>query len=179
MLSGHRCAEPVCHAGLFHSVYGTEGFRGFTLPTTQRETVRQVIGERAERVAFYNCVMDRHSLDMLVKAECHRRQSIGPAAATDSDGGVDQPGSTAQLRLRTRPTSPAEGEQLVLSEQDFIDLISVGLADHLEGWDHQMTKSGKYYISHTIDGVPGYYDIPCPNGWWGYRKVRSCFVLVC
>ena len=57
------CSEELARAGLFHSVYGTEGFQGFVLPLDQRQTVRQLIGERAERLAYWNCAMHRPTLD--------------------------------------------------------------------------------------------------------------------
>src|SRR5947209_18643726 len=55
------CAEEVCQAGLFHSIYGTELFQGFKLPLDRRGEVRALIGERAERLAYLNCAMDRAS----------------------------------------------------------------------------------------------------------------------
>lgn len=61
----------VCLAGMYHSVYGTEGFQGFTLPISERSTVADVIGSRAEFAAFINCVMDRDSLDSLALAHVH------------------------------------------------------------------------------------------------------------
>ena len=57
------CAEDVCRAGMFHSIYGTEKFQGFTLPLERRGEVRELIGERAERLAYLNCAMDRASFD--------------------------------------------------------------------------------------------------------------------
>lgn len=46
-------ARPVlCRAGLFHSVYGTESFRGGVLPWTRRPEVRAEIGVEAERLAY-------------------------------------------------------------------------------------------------------------------------------
>src|SRR5205085_6135119 len=55
--------EDVCRAGMFHSIYGTEKFQGFTLPLERRDEVRGLIGDRAERLAYMNCSMDRASLD--------------------------------------------------------------------------------------------------------------------
>ena len=149
------CTEAVCMAGLFHSVYGTEGFQGFTLPLSDRPKVREVIGERAERIAFYNCVMDRHSLDTLARAA---------AAAGASAAGP--------LRLRVRPNSPAgkSGRQhYELSERDFLELMMVVLADHLEGFQNQMMKPGVNEIAHDVGGQAGYWRIP-QNGWFGYRQ---------
>ena len=143
------CAAPVCLAGLFHSVYGTEGFQGFTLPISQRPAVRAVIGPRAERIAFYNCVMDRHSLDVL--AITHPR---------------------GRLLLRVRANSPVGGPDVAhyeLAEQDLTDLMAVQLADHLEGFDNQMNRPGTKDIAHDVDGQPGYWRI-LSQGWFGYRQ---------
>jgi hypothetical protein len=93
----------VCRAGLFHSIYGTELFRRWSLPLERREEVRALIGERAERIVFANCMMDRASFDALLESE-------GP------------------FRIRNRET----GETLELSREDFDDLVRVHLCDWLE-----------------------------------------------
>lgn len=98
------CSEEVCRAGLFHSIYGTEGFQRFKLPLERRGEVREKIGERAERLAYWNCAMDRASFD---------------AAAERG---------TAPFRLRDRLT----GEESDLSEQDFDDLCTIHLCDWIE-----------------------------------------------
>ena len=59
----HGCTDEVCRAGLFHSIYGTERFQKFKLPLECRQEVRGMIGERAERLAYLNCAMDRASFD--------------------------------------------------------------------------------------------------------------------
>lgn len=41
----------VCSAGLFHSIYGTNTFKHVS--TTNRERVREQIGEHAERLVLY------------------------------------------------------------------------------------------------------------------------------
>lgn len=46
------CPEPVYLAGLFHAIYGTEGFRYDNIRSLARETVRSVIGPDAERIAW-------------------------------------------------------------------------------------------------------------------------------
>ena len=63
MMQLEGCTEEVCQAGMFHSVYGTERFQGFKLPLERRDEVRSLIGDRAERLAYINCAMDRASLD--------------------------------------------------------------------------------------------------------------------
>eukprot|EP01050_Picozoa_sp_SAG11_P032816 SAG11_NODE_10846_length_802_cov_0.951636_2_plen_103_part_01 len=49
-LGGQGYSAEVGRAGLFHSVYGTEGFGGFTLPTSRRAEVAAAIGKHAERL---------------------------------------------------------------------------------------------------------------------------------
>jgi hypothetical protein len=93
----------VCRAGLFHSIYGTQKFQKFCLPLERRDDVRQLIGERAERLAFVNCVMDRPSFDRLIPTP-------GP------------------YRVANR----ISGEMIDLDAQDFHDLCVVHLCDWLE-----------------------------------------------
>src|SRR5580693_798465 len=62
-LAGQGCPDEVCRAGMFHSIYGTELFQGFKLPLERRTEVAALIGARAERLGYLNCVMDRASLD--------------------------------------------------------------------------------------------------------------------
>jgi hypothetical protein len=57
----------ACRAGMFHSIYGTEKFQGFKLPLEERTTIAKLIGERAERIAYLNCAMDRASFDRAVE----------------------------------------------------------------------------------------------------------------
>ncbi|GAX76728.1 hypothetical protein CEUSTIGMA_g4175.t1 [Chlamydomonas eustigma] len=58
--------EAISKAGLFHSIYGTEGFQGFKLPFTYRSRIRELIGERSERLVWRFCVVDRFTVDQLV-----------------------------------------------------------------------------------------------------------------
>ncbi len=51
--------EPVCLAGLFHSIYGTKSFRHKSWPLDDRKTIRELIGEEAERLAYVFCTADR------------------------------------------------------------------------------------------------------------------------
>src|SRR5437773_1378551 len=112
------CEEEVCRAGMFHSIYGTEKFQGFKLPLEQRGDIRKLIGARAERLAYFNCAMDRATFYQ---------------AAT---------GTGETYRFRDRIT----GEEVTLNRQDFDDLCRVHLYDWLEqaprsryGWDYRRT----------------------------------------
>src|SRR5207344_2930316 len=51
-------SEPVCTAGLFHSIYGTRHFRHQSWPVTDRATIQKLIGEEAELLAYIFCTAD-------------------------------------------------------------------------------------------------------------------------
>ena len=85
LLLARGASARVAAAGMFHSIYGTETFQGFSLPLDQRPRVQELIGERAEHLAWCNCVMDRASFDA----------SLGDALA-----------GAEQLEIRDRHGSP-------------------------------------------------------------------------
>ncbi len=109
------CPEELCRAGMFHSIYGTELFQRFALPVERRPEVRALIGERAERLAYANCAMDRATFDRA----------------------VTQRGRPYQVRDRLT------GETIELSAEDFDDLCRIHLYDWLEQvprsqkWDYR------------------------------------------
>jgi hypothetical protein len=114
-LEQQGCPEDVCRAGMFHSIYGTERFQGFTLALERRHEVRKLIGERAERLAYLNCAIHRPSFDRALE------QSAGP------------------YRIVDRIT----GEEVELDSRDFDDLCRVHIYDWLEQvprseeWDYR------------------------------------------
>jgi hypothetical protein len=114
-LQARGCPEDVCRAGMFHSIYGTELFQGFKLPLERRDDIRALIGERAERLAYLNCAMDRTSFDRTVA------RGAGP------------------YRFRDRLT----GAEVELNRQDFDDLCRIHLYDWIEqvgrsqNWDYR------------------------------------------
>ena len=107
--------EDVCRGGMFHSIYGTEKFQGFTLPLERRGEVRALIGDRAERLAYLNCAMDRASFDRAVD------KKIEPLPIIDR----------------------ITGQEVQLTQHDFDDLCRVHLVDWLEQvprsqeWDYR------------------------------------------
>ncbi|MFN0020659.1 MAG: DUF6817 domain-containing protein [Pirellulaceae bacterium] len=116
LLQSSGYEEDICLAGLFHSIYGTEKFQGFKLPLESREELTELIGSRAERLAYWNCLMDRGSLDELLVQS-------------------DEP-----FLLRNRET----GEAMPLTRRELDDLCCVHLFDWLEqaprsrfGWDYR------------------------------------------
>lgn len=115
LMQTHGCTEETCQAGMFHSIYGTELFQGFKLPLERRAEIRSLIGERAERLAYLNCAMDRSSFDHAVK----------------------------QTGNRYAFTDRLSGEQVSLTGEDFDDLCRIHLYDWLEqvprsqNWDYR------------------------------------------
>lgn len=97
-------SDDLCYAALFHSIYGTQGFQGFTLPLEKRPELQNLIGEYAETLAFYNCFMDRATLDAQV--------------SEDKD----------EYPIRNRVT----GETMALTKNEYDDLICLHLCDLLE-----------------------------------------------
>lgn len=115
LMETQGCTEEVCRAGLFHSIYGTERFQGFKLPLERRAEVRALIGERAERLAYINCAMDRSTFDRAVK----------------------QTGDHYTIRDRL------SGAEVELSRADFDELCRIHFYDFLEQvprsheWDYR------------------------------------------
>jgi hypothetical protein len=123
------CGEELCRAGMFHSIYGTELFQRFALTLERRPEVRALIGDRAERLAYLNCAMDRASFDRVAAAE------VGP------------------YRFRDRIT----GAEVELSDEDFDDLCRVHLFDWLEQvprskwWDYR--RAGYRRLAERLGGL--------------------------
>jgi len=122
------CPEDVCRAGMFHSIYGTEKFQGFTLPLERRGEVRTLIGDRAERLAYLNCAMDRASFDLALD------HVVEPYRIIDRITGLEVP----------------------LSRHDFDDLCRVHLVDWLEQvprsreWDYR--RAGYRRMAERLGG---------------------------
>lgn len=116
LMESEGCDVELCRAGMFHSIYGTETFQRFKLPLERRGELRELIGPRAERLAYFNSAMDRTTFDAAV-------------ARTEDPA-----------RFRDRIT----GEEVVLGKAEFDDLCAVHLYDWLEqavrsrfGWDYR------------------------------------------
>lgn len=127
-LAAWGCPEDVCLGGMFHSIYGTEMFQGFKLPLEQRDELRSLIGQRAERLGYMNCAMDRASFDAAVQRG-------------------------APYVIRDRLTE----EDVELSGEDFDDLCRIHLCDWLEQiercglWDYR--RDGYRRIAERLGGV--------------------------
>ncbi|MCY3572355.1 MAG: hypothetical protein OXH19_13590 [Chloroflexi bacterium] len=95
VLDKHDAGPELAAAGLFHSIYGTEKFQGFSLPLTERARVRSLIGERAEFVAWLNCIMDRATFDAAICAALAGERML---EISDRDGNPPIELSIDQLR---------------------------------------------------------------------------------
>jgi hypothetical protein len=122
LMEAEGCYEEICRAGMFHSIYGTERFQGFKLPLESRPDVRNLIGVRAEKLAYLNCAMDRATFD----------------------AALDQAGAPYHFRDRI------SGEAIELGQADFDDLCRVHLYDWLEqaprsryGWGYRRSAYRK------------------------------------
>ncbi|MEM7536955.1 MAG: DUF6817 domain-containing protein [Chloroflexota bacterium] len=94
----------MSEAGLFHSIYGTEGFQRFQLPLERRDELRSLIGERAEKLAYLHCFMLRESLD---------------AQLTQKEG---------PYHITNRETN----EIMTLTKEEYDDLVCLHLCNWLE-----------------------------------------------
>ncbi len=122
--------EDLAKAGVFHSIYGTELFQGFTLPLTKRDELRRLIGERAEYLSYLNCAMDRPTFDESVILE------RGPYPFID------------------RFTQ----EKILLNDRDFNDLLVLQLCDWVEqvgrskDWGYR--RQGYQQMAKRLGGYP-------------------------
>jgi hypothetical protein len=133
LMQEHGCAEDVCVAGMFHSIYGTEKFQGFKLPLEDRPKLREFIFAGPERLAYFNCAMDRATFDAVLDQ-------------------VDGP-----YRFRDRIT----GEPIELAKAEFDDLCRVHLYDWLEqaprsqyGLDYR--RSAYRRMAERVGGMAAY-----------------------
>ena len=129
--------EDVCRAGLFHSIYGTEGFQGFKLPLSHRPGIRSLIGERAERLVWIFCMVDRASVDQTLDTydptpnpnpnpdsnpDSNPYPNLNPAEHVGAK--VRQYAFRARLELGAFP--------IALQEDEWLDFLELTLADWLE-----------------------------------------------
>ena len=116
VLRSWNAPEYITNAALFHSIYGTEGFQGYKLPLSHRPEIAELIGARAERLAWIFCMVDRHSVD---------RTILSPWARSPLEY-VDAPPS-----FYARPEIGAF-EIPLESHAEWLDFLGLSLADWLE-----------------------------------------------
>ena len=110
----------LSRAGLFHSIYGTEGFQGFALPLSERPVIQELIGEKAEYLAFLFCMVDRLTLDETVLAwQPHSNNNATHVKTTNKT-----------YTLRSRPELGRF--EMSLAHDEWLDFITLTLADWME-----------------------------------------------
>lgn len=124
-----QCDDDLCRAALFHSIYGTQLFQRYAFPLERRHELREMIGERAELFAYWNCAMDREAFDQ----EVFRTEV--PFQLID--------------RFADR--------EIELSADDFDDLCRLHLCDWLEQveradeWDYR--REGYRQMAERLGGI--------------------------
>lgn len=61
LLRAWGAPEPVCTAGLYHAVYGTDAFRTALTSPSMRQNIRELIGPQAEELVYLYCACQRDS----------------------------------------------------------------------------------------------------------------------
>ena len=74
-------SNAACLGGLCHSIYGTQGFQGFAFPVEQRDALKEIIGERAEFLAYVTCAKDSRSYSEYVRHNRHLRRGETPTGS--------------------------------------------------------------------------------------------------
>jgi hypothetical protein len=121
--------EDLCHAALFHSIYGTQIFQGFVLPIERRDELKAFIGERAEWLAYLNCFMDRESFDNQLE---------------------DDKDVYAIIHRET-------GEIMEVTRKDYDDIVRIHLCDWLEQvgrsdkWDYR--RDAFHNMARRLGGI--------------------------
>lgn len=59
LLERWGASTALCDAGLYHSVYGTEGFRQTMVTLDSRSDIAAIIGAQAEAMVYLYCACDR------------------------------------------------------------------------------------------------------------------------
>ena len=102
----------LTNAGLFHSIYGTEGFQGFALPLSERKAIQGLIGERSEQICFCFCMIDRSTFDDTV---------FGWNGPVKED---------AFFHMKARPELGRF--DIIMNKEEWLDFVELTLADWLE-----------------------------------------------
>ena len=111
-------SDHLTNAALFHSIYGTEGFQGYKLPLSHRGEIAELIGPRAERLAWIFCMVDRASVDATLTDE-------GVLAGAAGDKGGTPACFYARSELGAFPMP-------LKDHAEWLDFLTLSLADWLE-----------------------------------------------
>ena len=68
--------EYLQDAGLFHTVYGTVAYMPLVGIISNRDEVKELIGEQAEEIAYWFCVLDSPRLEQIHKFEGQLKKDL-------------------------------------------------------------------------------------------------------
>jgi uncharacterized protein DUF6817 len=120
LLKGWGCPEHLALAGLFHSIYSTAEFHQITLPLTEREQIKGLIGGEGERLVYLYSAATRESW---------RRSAV----------------SSGKPQLTDRFTS----EPLDVTERELTELLWLWLANNLEIKAREMKAHGTRVLKNA------------------------------
>lgn len=147
--------DSLCLAGLFHSLYGTQGYQASRFPVEKRAQVAELIGERAERLVFWNCAMERSTWREMVLANKDRLQQVRSGQAPVGSFSGRQTARIGGVVQRFAGVWPADGphkqngeESWTMTSQEFTDMCALQLS-HVLG----QANSGEVEASLRDDPV--------------------------
>ena len=112
-------------------IYISLRFQGFSLPLSERPKIQSLIGEKAERLSFIFCMVDRSTVDQTVFSW---RSSEAPS--TQSANGV----------YATFKSRPELGRfDIEVTKDEWLDFIELTLADWLEQVEGAAAKTNPIY----------------------------------
>lgn len=124
-----KAPEYLASAGLFHSIYGSEGFQGFCLPLSERGELRKIIGTKAEFLVWIFCMVDRYTVDEHV--------------VDWEKSGEKKLHSNQTFVLKSR--AELGRFEMTLNTEEFLDFIELTLSDWLEQVEGAARKENPYF----------------------------------
>ncbi|SRR5579871_211430 len=131
--------ESLCLAGLFHSVYGTEGFPIQIAPLAARDVIRKTIGPEAEAIAW-------------AFGMCTNKSFWHVVSLLSSSGTAE-----AEYVLTNR----ISGDGLICPKERFLSIVNLTLANALEQAERlperyatpSKRKTLNLLLNHSLSGA--------------------------
>jgi len=130
VLRGWEAPDYLADAGLFHSLYGTEGFQGYKLSLARRPSIRALIGPKAERLVWIFCMVDRFSVDKTVMEYC---SAIPSSEQNDLNKSFTSREELGRFNIPLR------------DNEEWLDFLELSLADWLEQVEGSATKENPLF----------------------------------
>jgi hypothetical protein len=127
MMGSEVITDAACLGGLFHSLYGTQGYQASRFPVEKRGLVAALIGERAERLVYWNCAMERPTWRAMLMANQGLQQGqtpVGHFSGRRTAWGQEFPGTWP----RDGPHRLRGDERWEMTAQDFTDFCAMQLS---------------------------------------------------